>query len=417
MFRYRFICSKFHRGRAIIQWDPVADISTVANAANQAFTKVVDISETTDVEIEVPYLQSTAYKETPLYNNGGNLANTYTATTTGGTSGYSNVIHNGYLTVKCLTAQTSPVNSADIKILLSVRGGPDLEFANPVDPPNNTTMFTLQSKELVNLDDTKHLYVGESTSDCEMRNLVFMGEKIRSLRQILRRTTFLRGTVAGGDTSNLVKVTRCGHLWQPLYRGYDTNGINSAKGTLTPGSNYAFNFVKVTPYTWIANAFMGWRGAHVWHYNVVSPLPLGHIKASRIGSGIGGIGPYLSTGTLASGGTGSANASYFSESYNNCFSGMSLTNQQTQAGLSVHYPMYTTYRFRSTDPGNCAQGSANDETNEEYLSCEFETFPAASTTMTASTSIKFYHAIGTDFSLIFFINVPSIIQLATPTAN
>jgi hypothetical protein len=63
IFRFRFICSRYHKGRVAIIFDPV-EWNTSVNGLTfipSNYNKIVDISKEPDVEIRVPYLQSTAW--------------------------------------------------------------------------------------------------------------------------------------------------------------------------------------------------------------------------------------------------------------------------------------------------------------------------------------------------------------------
>jgi hypothetical protein len=61
IYRLKFICTQYHKGRVEISWSPTGYNFNVANSSNQIYTQILDITETTDVEFRVPYLQSTAY--------------------------------------------------------------------------------------------------------------------------------------------------------------------------------------------------------------------------------------------------------------------------------------------------------------------------------------------------------------------
>lgn len=138
--RFRFICSQYHRGRVRITWDPNGDVINNNDSTPTSITNIVDIAETTDVEMRIPYMQPTCWSRnvsnndvTSVYHNRGYLRNI----------GFDN----GNLAVKVFTNQTSQVSSADISVLVSVRGAENLEFANPREVPSAAKFFALQSDE------------------------------------------------------------------------------------------------------------------------------------------------------------------------------------------------------------------------------------------------------------------------------
>jgi len=445
IFRFRFICSRFHRGRVLIQWDPTADVSLVGNSSNVVFTKVVDISEETDIEVRVPYLQATEYQECPTYTNSANYnSQFYASGTSSGASAFDTRCFNGYLTVKVLTILTCPISTSTVGVLVSVRGAENLEFANPVNLPISVTPYDLQSlveeeeglyiesipapkdhsfdlvdyqyqSDQVSYEDPSCVSMGESGTRDPSSNLVYMGERVGSIRTLLRRACLNLTTDVGSDTTSQFRMITNYHGYQPLYLGYDPNGIHSAVGTITPASNFPYNFVSPTYYNWIAWCYRGYRGSHTWHYAVNAPIALGTIKADRVNTAITAANYYTSI-NLGAGPTRSASARYLLN-YLSGAAGSSVTNQHTQGGISVNYPMYSKYRFRTTDPATTTIGSGNDNTNLEAARISFNIAPLNNTTLCAALNISRFHSIGPDFNFLFFTNVPSMIFYSGPAAN
>eukprot|EP00494_Astrolonche_serrata_P030372 UN30639 len=62
IYRFQFLASKYHRGRVRLSWDPTAATSADTVSATVNYTKIIDIAETPNFEIRVPYQQSTSYK-------------------------------------------------------------------------------------------------------------------------------------------------------------------------------------------------------------------------------------------------------------------------------------------------------------------------------------------------------------------
>jgi hypothetical protein len=428
-FRFRFICSKFHRGRVIIQWDPVNDISLQPNDSNVAFSKIIDISEETDVEIRVPYLQAREWLDTPLYI--GKMYNSKyfgAGNSTTVPTAFDNRCNNGYLAVKCLTNLTSPIATANIQVLVSVRSD-NLCFANPRPPPQDYYMFDLQSSDYeihsgenqVSYEQPRELVMGTASEESPNSALVYMGERIVSLRQILRRTCYSWTRHSLANSADLITIIRTPHAVFPLYPGYDGNGkdIAIAQGSTDEKS---YNWVNTTPTNWFAPCFKAYRGSHVWHYNVQSDCPLHYVKAARSSSGIPQSNDlpqgrnYYSQNNISVSRSryqaGSLSIAYMS----NGFAGMSYTNPKTQAGISAHYPMYSSYRFRSVDPDAITLGTTVDDTNLESGSIEFTLRPSsAPNNGVQGTTVDFFHAVGTDFTLLCFTNIPTLVLYSTVT--
>jgi hypothetical protein len=417
VYRFRFIASRFHRGRVIIQWDPKANVGAVANVSNQAYTKIVDISEETDVEIEIPYLQQTAYQQTALYNSNANQQAVYHAINGTVAAAYIDGVFNGYLSVKCLTAQTSPVTAANIEILVSVRGGDDFEFANPIDLQQDTSFYSLNSQELIQYDEPQQLLSGkkESHLPSEIKNVVFMGEKIVSLRQILRRTTLQRVyNNITFSTSNKWSAYILNHAYNPLYFGFDANGINTAKGLITTATTFPFNFVLVTPYSWLSPCFRSYRGSQIWHYALSSPALVNDnlLTASRNIGSLTAANYYQALTVLLAGYSNSIGANYFLNTFSSGAGGQSCVLTKTQGGISALYPMYSKFRMRTTDISTATLGTGNDDTNKEYASFRYQLQTQASNSSDQFMT-NLYHSIGTDFSFLFFLHVPTYVIIAS----
>lgn len=90
-----------------------------------------------------------------------------------------------------------------------------------------------------------------------------------------------------------------------------------------------------------------------------------------------------------------------------------LLNQKTQTGLAAQLPMYSRFRMISTDPANYSIGAGYDETNLDSVELQVRVHP--STTNDADTTkVNYYYGVGTDFTLFFYLNVPTIHSYGTP---
>jgi hypothetical protein len=88
-------------------------------------------------------------------------------------------------------------------------------------------------------------------------------------------------------------------------------------------------------------------------------------------------------------------------------SGLVLTNQRSQAGHMISAPMYSRYKFQNNSTALRTDGSSIDDTNIDSLEI------SAIYNSQAGQNSKFFYAdlymsSGTDFSLIFFLNVPTL---------
>jgi len=235
VYKFIILCSKFHRGRLRFTYDPAGSPSTAAASSNVSFTRIVDIAEETTFEMEIPYMQPLPWSRVVGYQFSPNYV---------GGRGYSaygaSDQTNGAWWLSVLTQQTSPVSSADIRILVFAKGGKDLEFAYPNLIPSSISPYPYQSGEVEYGEaDKGEASVGTMKNDDE-RFLINMGEKVTSLRTLMNRAT-----LAATDYFDLTNanVTTQMMQWQrpvfPYYPGFDANAPFNARNS-AGNADFAF---------------------------------------------------------------------------------------------------------------------------------------------------------------------------------
>ena len=403
IFRFKFICTQYHRGRIRVTWDPVSNIVSDPNSIPVAFTQIVDLTETTDMEVRVPYLQRKLWLRTRNPNDDQRWF-----VNSGFTNQRDPEYDNGTLTVRVFTELSTPTATGTIAMFVFVRGADNLELGNPRDLPFETSYFSLQSQDEMSI---QHIVAGEGGKLSDERYLVNFGEAVHSLRTILRRTTIVDHIpllYQGDGGANTVRVVQ---IWQTKYpppRGYDPNGFDSAKGLVVPLSNFKFNYTYNVPFSHISICFVGMRGSMIWHYNVDSrggtDGPVQTAIVRRIRS--------LYPSQIVTHETNSTNSNnikkFFTDSCSSGAGGMHMTNQVTQAGLSALLPQYNPYRMVSAAVGGHSKGQEMDDTDTESFQLELLYKPATDSTGPGSTIVSRYASIGTDFNLFFFRCIPTI---------
>lgn len=402
IFKFTFVASQYHKGRVRISYDPVGNIIADPDSTSVVFTEVVDLSKDTEVEIRVPYQQAIAwllYGDVSFFNTP-----PYSLSASPGHL-YNPSYHNGTIMVRVLNKLSAPVTLSTINCLVSVRGADNLEFANPRDISDRLTTYEVQSSDEV-------ITIGAPRTPDDNRYLVNWGEAIVSLRQILRRSslnaTYSPATLA---STNLAVVKNYFTKW-PVTPGYDPTGLDIADGLVVPASTFPYNFTHNTPYTWLAPAYVGQRGSMIWHFNVENTSECKSVKVVRANAYTG---QASNTITQIAKGTSSSNSRFYNLHTWAGSSGQSLTNQVTQAGISVLCPNYSPYRFQGTRSQNSTfpQSTAAENLDNSLLELSY----ASVNTATTNLKISKFSSIGTDFNLLFFLNVPTYtIYSAIPPA-
>ncbi len=418
IFRFKFVCSPFHKGRIRISFDPqgtsASNILSTAQSANVVYTALVDLGKDNDVEFRVPYLQAFPFLDTM------DLGITGTAWQTSpyafGTQTFNHMegFDNGYITLRVATELTAPVATSNVPILVSVRAADNFELANPGSEPvyqNKFSYFPIQSKDEYQTEESNAVSLGNVYPAPPHRYLLNYGENIVSLRQLLRRFSLIEGrqlpTPYASNQIYIFGETMSRIPWPYGYNPYGLDRVSAIVGVGTKNYTYA----KMSPLTWVMGAFVAVRGSVNWTFNAdAGGNSIGNFTVIRDPSDVA---PpkynqldYASTAN----GTGFAAANYL---YNRAGeSGMSVTNQLTQAGVTVQVPMYNKYTFESADYTRASTYGTYDDATKSQFSYHMALIGSAAsvqpTTPNANIRIFKYAAIGTDFNLHFFLNTPTV---------
>lgn len=206
--RYRFmiVASAYHKGRLKFVWEPSGP--TGVNESNVQYTKIVDIGVERDFVVDVSWGQPTGWLEVRPVNLV-TASNTMRAVqlSTSGTNQYDN----GTLVVFVLNELTTPnsaVANSDVAINVFTSMCDDAEFAAPneqfikfspvdgsIQPQSGSERIVPQSGDVeTEQPDTNAPEMPMGTEeyvpcapDSSSEDLVYMGERISSLRQLMKR--------------------------------------------------------------------------------------------------------------------------------------------------------------------------------------------------------------------------------------
>ncbi len=398
IFRFKIVCTKYHKGRLKVTWDPIGTTNTSSDMSNILMTKIVDLSETDEIEFRVPYMQTLPWSRC----NPSWTSNNWSVV--GSPPGIANE-SNGVLNVRCLTNLSAPIDTAPVNVLVFVRGAENLEFANPdqSDANRNVSLFTMQS-----LNETS----GEPDSNQYHIN---WGEAIPSLRLLLRRSALADEVRAGGPiiTTDKIGVLRLFTTKYPPAPGYDPNGWYTAKGVETPANTYNINYSFHTPLEWISAMFVVMRGGVRWHlnFNTDSAGLFSSVNVRRLTNA--GLGPpykWQYNTIAAAGASDSQVAKSFqrTDQHQNGMGGTIVHNLNTQTGISYECPLMTPYRFAFANPKNWVKGVSTDGTNHDTYVVDVTVKPSKFSSDITDTTIQRFVSAGTDFNLHMFFCSPVV---------
>ncbi len=378
-YKIVIVPSAFHQGRLRVSFDPLGNPAT-ADSTTVIQTEMVDLQEAQECTFTVPYMAPTSWLRVR------NTAVTDYATL-GDAAAYSNVYCNGRFDIRVLNALTSPTGTADVEIMVFVRGKETLEFANPSQLGFDSSIFQQQSGEIV---------LGKTTPAPEQRYLENFGEQIASLRQLMRRHTYVsRFSASVGGAALGMQYTwrvRLG-IFPPEY-GFESTGLWTANKVIGVGTAKA-NFTPQSAYTWIAPAFVGQRGS--MHYAVHAfgdPMKdLRVTRATQPNAAVTDVSFYQTTTQ--------ANPIF---NYSGV-SGLSKTDGVVQPGLQFSVPFVSVYKFASTDPANRVLGTNLDQTANMGALIE-RGVVATTAAFSHVNEIEVLAGVGTDFNVFNFVCVP-----------
>lgn len=283
-------------------------------------------------------------------------------------------------------------------------------------------MYQLQSKK----EYETQTFGNDSISDPDAYNNVF-GERIVSFRELLHRQSKCWSQVIpkNGDWAGVQMCFTMPFQRLPRSYGYDPNGWEFAAGTVVPGLEFPFSYVRMHPITWLANCFLGYKGSTNYNFNVIN----NDGKAQRSVPSIGVTRTdyqYSGFHRPRSYDVGSSNStSQLMRQFNTAVqmdqqggTGMALTNQVTQAGVAVNLPYYTRSKFFVNNLtyyyGQNAQ--IGDESELDWYELSLKRGTVANTT-DADVVVDILCGTGPDFDLIFFLNCPVLTYLPPPSAR
>nr|ULF99938.1 MAG: hypothetical protein 2 [Marnaviridae sp.] len=408
IFRFQVVASKYHQGRLLINFDPSGytsqNIGNTVATSGVVHTAIIDIGQTQDVEFHVPFQQAAQFL---TVRPGIGTADKNWTTSTANNWNYNSLYDNGYLSVRILNALTAPIATSTVDVHVFVRAGDDIEFANPteVDVDHRLSLYAQQSEEFNEDVVAKPLVLAPTMTPDDQQYLVHYGERIVSLRQLLRRYNLhtIEGAVpnlTANTVSTLVKKV----FKMPMSPGYCNFGYNLANGIDVPGSTFNYNWCNFTLLSYLSPAFLCYRGSTSWSFNFNSQTKLmGHIRTYRDNQGLVGSNASCSTVTSTVGSV--SRLAKIAVGRPAGLAGSSLINANTQSGMNVQIPNMSPYKFCSTHTAYANVGQVFDGSILDSLVLESDW---STTTNSAETSLLYtYVAVGTDFNLHYFLNVPT----------
>lgn len=407
-FEVQVICTKFHKGRLRIAWDPLGNTGAAAFPDNTVYTTILDIGENNKAVVRVPYHQARTFQRV--------RASTETTWTAGSALACNPLVDNGLLNISVVTPLVSPVTPQTVGIKISVYGAANLEFANPSAsvgigatscPPS---FFDIQSEDEVTMQPEQITFGDIGKSHPERYGLNF-GEHICSLRALLHRYSVY--DVSACDGSSATRAFRYAKSYSrlPPVFGYDPNATYTAVTNIpTIPTTAKCNFVPMHPISYISNMFGAHRGGINYSANVSSDLTpyVGDIRVQRVNSTTmaadrnGSLVNY--TGT-----TEGAYRQWLNLRFNAyCTAGAAYTNSQTNGSLTWYAPMMTGNNFNYPSPETAMTGNSADLSTLDCTYLEIYAKQQVVNTTSNALTVITYAATAPDFTCLWWLCCPTV---------
>lgn len=419
VFEIEVICTKFHKGRLKIAWDPIGSSGTAALDENTVFTTILDIGDNNKALFRVPFHQAFAWCRTR-----GIVSDNWSV---GSALSTTEAFDNGLFIVSVLTPLMSPVSPQNVGVKISVYSA-SVEFANPrsalgensgTSPPS---FFAVQSADVQDVEATMVSF-GDIGVDHPERYALNFGEKVASLRTLLHRHSLYDVSSVIPDPATRSFFYSKSYTRHPPMYGYDPNGKSTGNRILTAGSQ-AFSYVPTHPITYVEMMYGASTGSVNYVVNTSCDMYpyIGDVRVQRITDSartddrLGVVVASSLAGTTTSVYNRFLN---FRNGTSSAFGtgGAAFTNSQTNASLNFNYPMMTCTNFNYTDPTSYILGSTVDQTNRECVNVEILVKQDVASTVSKSLSLTTYAGTGPDFNCLWWLCCPTLdYYTSIPTA-
>lgn len=405
--RLRAICTKFHKARLRVHWDPVHTPGNTEDMTPTSFTKIIDIEPEMDSEFIISFNQDAHWLLTQSAEEG-----VFPRLFDGATLAPSSVSEkwNGTFSVYLLNVLSSPGSSSDIGVQLFMSGTPSLEFAFPeVKATTSWSYFTIQSGNECSMN------MGSDKLDDDAYH-VYHGEVVRSMRTLLRRTVSMPPIAFSTNTveSNIYYGLFI-HPVFPVFNGTYAGGFQQFTNSSGTGKT-AGNLIEPSTYGILMPCFVGMRGSVQWHYNVNSfdrknqNLAIGRCTYPYYKSVSENRYSFV---TFSDSTDPSEVASNIAISYSQFQGGYEVINPSVMPTLSLSVPFYSRYRFAATKPDTIT-GNVLDSEYRKLRGFTYWKRADASFYSLVNTIVDRFCEMGPDFTGFFFHGVPTMLFYKVP---
>jgi hypothetical protein len=376
VFTFDVICSKFHRGKLGIGFEPnLSQYSLITGSnvsLNKQFIQVVDIQDTPTFEVRVNWATYRAWlKVTPA-------PSMYGTTFSPGSTAYSIGFSNGFVYVVPFTQLQSPDDS-NVTVLVSMRAE-NLELNGLTTSNTPVYRLTTESESLNTTNEMTTITLNESTASDEKICFEHFGERIASLRAIGKRymTTTVVNPTTGGTSGVFGRLNVSLPIVPKAVIPFSTSSAASPHFDLLSYMRYAY---------------LGMRGGLRKRLHWISPITWNGQQGVKISL----------AAPVATQATG-ANAILTTTS-NSLIEGTVQFFPVTNAGIEVEFPYYSNNLFMYSMSETLDDGGTTNNVETTWFRNYLMDFEFVGVVPTTSYIVE-ETAFGEDFTMLRFQGAP-----------
>jgi len=243
IYNFRVICSQFIKGRFRIQYEP-STTYVAGEPPGLLNTCVLDTNENSNVDVVVGWSSARMFREVGTMRK-------YITGATGTT--YNLATDNGHLLLTIEAPPQAPNSTGTFTIMVSVRGGDDFQVAGANSEVDLNTYNASAARSQVRRCNIS----GISPGGDENLNKIVMGERVESIRAVIKRFSYVTGLKATyeiGSSAGAPSYTYA-FYYRPLanYEA-ESNFIGSTDA----------NRPVTSLFTWFMVGYQGVRGGVRW---------------------------------------------------------------------------------------------------------------------------------------------------------
>jgi hypothetical protein len=434
-YRFQVVASQYHRGRLAIIYDPFGPV--VGDPFNTTYNTIIDLADGRDFTVSFKWQQDSGYL---ICDN--DPTRTFFTQIIPQTRSCDRVHSNGVFYVRVVNELVVPDAATGVKILVSISAGDDFELINPtgqgmaVSPfapvaQSSETTVSFSMFELEAQSATEIVPVMENAPEGEINRIdlmsgvqiheeqkpfVFYGEKISSIRQLLKRYCHYRtvfSDIESGGVYNANLATFQFHFKaMPGELGYDTSGADVTNAA-TP-----YWYASPTFINYFKGAYAGWKGSIRWKFlpnsNNIASMSVHRVESNANREA-------LSDGRAVISQTTAPGSSYSRYAYRGVLktsgsvAGTAITMNRTMDSLEAEIPYALPIRFSEVQGEYLPAGTNTLE--KSYPGGNAFHLTLNTNTGGAYVTFDTYVAGGEDFTFFGFVGAPPVYFYPTPTSG